>query len=49
MDSGIMIELINFFYICLSGRNKTELEFIETKGIICRTECATLGDTPTED
>jgi len=25
------------------------LEFIETEGVICRNECATLGDVPTED
>lgn len=37
------------FYICLSGKNKKEFEYVETQGVICRTECASLGEEPTED
>lgn len=35
--------------MCLSGKNKAELEFIENQGVICRLDCASLGEEPTED
>jgi len=35
------------FFLCLSGRNKTEFEFIDARGILCRDHCVPI--TTVED
>ena len=33
----------------MSGKNKIEFEFIETRGIICRLDCSSLVEAPVDD
>lgn len=37
------------FFLCLSGKNKKKYEYVEVRGVICRKECSSLGDTKLED
>ncbi|CAK63318.1 unnamed protein product (macronuclear) [Paramecium tetraurelia] len=37
------------FFLCLSGKNKKQYEYVEVRGVICREECDSLGDVPQED